>query len=129
MKYKINENDVILRKSDGVWIPKDHNNADYQQFLGDLKIQGMGIVEIDDCGDGVPNDSMWQFVENAEELLRTKYVSDPNYDKLLFDLKCERYAKAKEGKFPYKKKSDAQKIINATPQEVHDAMRHIPMRR
>jgi len=43
--YKINENDTILRKSDGAWIPKDSGNADYQQFIADVKKQGLGIVE------------------------------------------------------------------------------------
>ena len=45
MKYKINENDVILRKSDGAWIPKDADNIDYQQFLNDIKEQGYSIIE------------------------------------------------------------------------------------
>ena len=35
--YKINENDTILRKSDGSWIPKDYGNSDYQQFIADVK--------------------------------------------------------------------------------------------
>ena len=43
--YKINENDTILRKSDGAWIPKDNRNNDYQQFLQDVKEHGIGIVE------------------------------------------------------------------------------------
>ena len=45
MKYKIKEIDVILRKSDGAWIPKDSGNVDYQKFLKDVKEQGIGIVE------------------------------------------------------------------------------------
>jgi len=45
MKYKINENDTILRKSDGAWIPKDSGNVDYQKFLKDVKEEGIGIVE------------------------------------------------------------------------------------
>ena len=45
MKYKINENDVILRKSDGAWIPRDHDNSDYIQFIQDVKEQGLDIVE------------------------------------------------------------------------------------
>ena len=45
MKYKINENDVILRKSDGAWIPKDNDNSDYIQFIQDIKEQGLDIVE------------------------------------------------------------------------------------
>ena len=45
MKYKINENDVILRKSDGAWIPKDPDNTDYLQFIEDVYEQGTEIVE------------------------------------------------------------------------------------
>ena len=45
MKYKINENDTILRKSDCAWIPKDSGNVDYQKFLKDVKEEGIGIVE------------------------------------------------------------------------------------
>ena len=45
MKYKINENDAILRMSDGAWIPKDNNNSDYNQFIADVKEQGISIVE------------------------------------------------------------------------------------
>ena len=37
--------DQIYRKSDGVRIPKDSGNRDYQQFLEDVKEQGLGIVE------------------------------------------------------------------------------------
>ena len=47
--YKIFQNtgllDQIYRKSDGAWIPKDSGNADYKQFLQDIKEKGLGIVE------------------------------------------------------------------------------------
>lgn len=47
--YKIIQNtglpDQIYRKSDSAWIPKDVGNIDYQQFLQDVKEQGLGIVE------------------------------------------------------------------------------------
>ena len=36
--------DQIYRKSDGVRIPKDSGNRDYQQFLQDVKEQGLSIV-------------------------------------------------------------------------------------
>ena len=36
---------IILRKSDGALIPKDHDNTDYQKFIQDVKDQGIGIVE------------------------------------------------------------------------------------
>tara|TARA_B100000965_G_scaffold206362_1_gene172301 strand:- start:1025 stop:1426 length:402 start_codon:yes stop_codon:yes gene_type:complete len=129
VKDELGNLDYIKRKSDNAWIPTDSSNIDYMTYLEDIKKQGMGIVEVDDCGTGKCNCSMWQFSEKAEGLLKTKYGSDSNYNKLLFDLRCEKYAKAKEGKFPYENKSDAMKIIDATPQEVQDAMRHIPLRR
>jgi len=47
--YKIVQNtglpDLIYRKSDKAWIPKDHDNTDYQKFIQDVKDQGIGIVE------------------------------------------------------------------------------------
>ncbi len=45
MKYKIKQNDVILRISDNCFIPKDNGNNDYQQFLQDVKEQGYSIIE------------------------------------------------------------------------------------
>ena len=29
--------DQIYRKSDSAWIPKDHDNTDYQKFIQDVK--------------------------------------------------------------------------------------------
>ena len=44
--YKISLLDeYIIRKSDNACIPKDSGNTDYQQFLLDVKEQGIGIVE------------------------------------------------------------------------------------
>jgi hypothetical protein len=44
--YKISLLDeYIIRKSDNACIPKDSGNRDYQQFLQDVKEQGLGIVE------------------------------------------------------------------------------------
>ena len=47
--YKIVQNpnlpDQIYRKSDKAWIPKDHDNTDYQKFIQDVKEQGTSIVE------------------------------------------------------------------------------------
>ena len=37
--------EFFIRKEDGAWIPKDSGNTDYQQFLLDVKEQGIGIVE------------------------------------------------------------------------------------
>ena len=37
--------DLINRKSDNSWIPRDLGNLAYQQFLQDIKEQGYSIVE------------------------------------------------------------------------------------
>ena len=36
---------VIIRKSDGAFIPKDDSNRDYKQFVDDIYTNGLGIVE------------------------------------------------------------------------------------
>ena len=118
--------DVILRKEDNACIPVDEGNKDYQQFLQDIKTHGMSIVSCDDCGDGVPNDLMWQYLDNAEQLVIDKYGSDS--DKLTA-LREDRYVRAMEAKTPYESKIEAYKIIDATPQEIKDKNRHLPMRR
>ena len=43
--YKIKKHDFILRKSDGAWISKGSGSRGYQQFLQDVKDQGIDIVE------------------------------------------------------------------------------------
>ena len=116
----------IIRLSDSASIPVDSLNRDYQQYIEDIKENGMSIVTCTDCGDGVPNDSMWQYLDNAEELLVNKYGSDS--DKLTA-LREDRYVRAMEAKFPYESMSVASPVINATPQDIKDKNRHLPMRR
>ena len=107
-------------------IPLDNSNRHYQQYLEDIKQHSMSIVSCDDCGDGVPNDSMWQYLDNAEQLIIDKYGSDS--DKLIA-LRENRYVRAMKAKTPYEKKIDAYKIIDATPQDIKDKYKHLPMRR
>jgi len=107
-------------------IPLDKDNTDYQIYLDNIKTHGMSIVTCTDCGDGVPNDSMWQYAENAEQLVINKYGSDQ--DKLTA-LREYKYEAAMKAKFPYEKKIDAYKIIDATPQDIKDKYSHLPMRR
>ena len=107
-------------------IPIDPLNLDYQQYIEDIKSHGMSIVTCTDCGDGVPNDSMWQYLDNAEELLVNKYGSDQ--DKLTA-LREDRYVRAMEAKTPYESMSVARSVIDNTPQEIKDKYRHLPMRR
>ena len=135
INYKLT-NDLIKGVLDGIkkidedgsisFIPHCHDNIDYQNYLEDIKQHGMSIVSCDDCGDGIPNDSMWQYLDNAEQLVIDKYGSDT--DKLTA-LREDRYVKAMTAKFPYENKVEAYKIIDATPQEIKDKNRHLPMRR
>ena len=107
-------------------IPLDEQNRHYQMYLEDIKTNGMSIVEVDDCGDGVPNDSMWQYLDNAEQLVIDKYGSDS--DKLTA-LREYKYVRAMEAKFPYESMNVAGSVIENTPQEIKDKYRHLPMRR
>ena len=129
--YKItgledNRSWTIVRLNDVAYIPIASDNRDYQQYLEDIKTHGMSIVSCTDCGDGIPNDSMWQYLDNAEQLLTDKYGSDQ--DKLTA-LREDRYVTAMKAKTPYEKKIDAYKIIDATPQDIKDKYNHLPMRR
>ena len=62
----------ILRKEDDAFIPLDEDNSDYQTYLKDIQTHGMSIVEVSDCRNGVPDKSMWQYADNAEQLLTDK---------------------------------------------------------
>ena len=131
INYKItglgdNRSWTIVRLNDEAYIPIASDNRDYQQYLQDIKENGMSIVEVDDCGDGEPDKSMWQYVDNAEELLVNKYGSDQ--DKLTA-LREDRYVRAMEAKTPYESMNVAGSVIENTPQEIKDKYRHLPMRR
>ena len=69
---------------------------------------------------------MWQYLDNAEQLVIDKYGSDS--DKLNA-LREDRYVRAMTAKFPYESMSDAGPIIDTTSQEIKDKYRHLPMRR
>ena len=121
---------AVKKESDGIVQivlsnPTSQNHF-YLSYLNDLKNYGTSILICDDCGDGMPNGSMWQYLDNAEQLLIDKYGSDS--DKLTA-LREDRYVRAMEAKFPYEKMTDAAPIINATTQEIKDKYRHLPMRR
>ena len=110
-------------------IPKDEANMDYQQYLEDFKTHGMSILIIDDIGDGVPDESMWQYLDNAEQLLTDKYGSDPSLHDKMTALREDRYVRAMEAKTPYESMKVAGPVIDTTPQEIKDKYRHLPMRR
>ena len=131
IKYKITKQKIFEEiftyiEKNGVNIPMCIGNKDFDQYLEDIKNEGISIVSCDDCGDGVPDESMWQYLDNAEQLLTDKYGGDS--DKLT-TLREDRYVRAMKAKIPYEKKIDAYKIIDATPQDIKDKYNHLPMRR
>ena len=89
----------------------------------------MSIVSCDDCGDGVADKSMWQYLDNAEQLLTDKYASDPSLHDKMTALREDRYVRAMEAKTPYESMKVAGPVIDVTPQEIKDKYRHLPMRR
>ena len=99
-------------------IPFDADNIDYQQYLEDIKTHGMSIVSCDDCGDGAPNDSMWQYLDNAEQLIHDKYHSDPSLHNKITALREHKYVKAMKAEFPYESMTDAGPIIDSTSKEI-----------
>ena len=130
INYKItglgdNRSWTIVR-NDEAYIPIASDNRDYQNYLEDIKTHGMSIVTCTDCGDGAPNGSMWQYADNAEQLVIDKYGSDS--DKLTA-IREDRYVTAMKAKTPYESMRVAGPIIDATPQEIKDKNRHLPMRR
>ena len=129
INYKItgledNRSWTIVRLNDVAYIPIASGNRDYQQYLEDLK-NGVSI-SCTDCGDGVPNDSMWQYLDNAEQLVIDKYGSDS--DKLTA-LREDRYVRAMKAETPYESMKVAGPVIDATSQDLKDKNRHLPMRR
>ena len=135
--YKLNNN-PLTGKIDSVYknldnpphscIPIDEANIDYQQYLQDIKDAGMSIVSCDDCGDGVPNDSMWQYLDNAEQLIHNKYHSDPSLHDKLTALCENKYVRAMKAEFPYESMTDAGPIIDSTPKEIKQKY-NLPLRR
>ena len=119
---------IIIRTEDMAAIPLDSGNKDYQKYLEDLK-NDMSTVTCTDCGDGSPNDSMWQYLDNAEQLLTDKYGSDPSLHDKMTALREDRYVRAMEAKTPYESKGQGLKIIDSTSEEIKQKYRHLPMRR
>ena len=120
---------VAVLKDDVTSIPLDEANADYQRYLEDLKTHGMSILTCTDCCDGEPDKSMWQYLDNAEQLLTDKYGSDPSLHDKMTALREDRYVRAMEAKTPYESMKVAGSVIENTPQEIKDKYRHLPMRR
>ena len=133
--YKIHLT-YLRRISDNLFIPIEEQNNDYQQFKEDLNQYGFSIVEYEDLIQHIPfmddsysDKTIWQFFY-GEDIIQNKYSKDEAEKvKALADLQEHKYVRAMKAKFPYEKKIDAFKIIDATSQEIKDKYRHLPMRR
>jgi len=137
IKYNIHKNMLggiesicINTVIDGVFhgIPIASDNRHYQQYLEDIKTHGMSIVSINDIGYGEPDDSMWQYLDNAEQLIHDKYHSDPSLHDKITALREHKYVRAMKSEFPYESMTDAGPIIDSTPKEIKQKY-NLPIRR
>lgn len=126
-------NGSIKRLSDSTFIPNTPDNIDYQQCIQDIQTHGLSIICCDSLGylcDVYDDNTLWQYLDNAVEIITNKYSSDEGAKvKALADLQEFKYVRAMKAKFPYEKKIDAYKIIDATPQDIKNKYNHLPMRR
>ena len=133
--YKIHLT-YLRRISDNLFIPVEEKNSDYQQFKQDINQYGFSIVEYEDLIQHIPfmddtysDKTIWQFFY-GEEIIQNKYSNDEAAKvKALADLQEYKYVRAMEAKFPYESMKVAGPIIDATPQDIKDMYRHLPMRR
>ena len=90
--------DQIYRKSDNAFIPKDSSNADYQQFLNDVKEQGIGIVEGPTVGVTTAYDIARQVeYPSIEDQLDKIYHSGVNAWKAYIKVIKDKYPKTQVG--------------------------------
>ena len=131
--YKITQFNIIHRLSDNCFIPNDSGNRHYQQYISDIKTYGLDIVtceSIDKKFYMYDEQTTWQYLDNAEQIITNKYDSDEKAKvKALSDHHEFKYVRAMEAKFPYESMKVAAPVIDATPQEIKDKYRHLPMRR
>jgi len=133
--YKIHLT-YIRRISDNLFIPVEEQNSDYQQLKADVNQYGFSIVEYEDLIEHMPfvddnysDKTIWQFFY-GEKIIQNKYSNDEAAKvKALADLQEHKYERAMTAKFPYENKVEANKVIDATPQDIKDKYRHLPMRR
>ena len=126
-------NGSIKRLSDSTFIPNTPDNIDYQQCIKDIQTHGLSIICCDSLGylcDEYDDNTLWQYLDNAVEIITNKYSSDEGAKvKALADLQEHKYVRAMEAKFPYESMTVAGSVIDNTPQIIKDKYRHLPMRR
>ena len=133
--YKIHLT-YIRRISDNLFIPVEEQNSDYQQLKADVNQYGFSIVEYEDLIEHMPfvddnysDKTIWQFFY-GEKIIQNKYSNDEAAKvKALADLQEHKYERAMTAKFPYENKVEANKVIDATPQDIKDKYKHLQMRR
>ena len=126
IRYTIIHDIIIV--DENLSVPLDSANRHYQQYLEDIKTYGMSIVTCTDCWAGIPNDSMWQYLDNAEQLIHDKYHSDPSLHDKITALREHKYVRAMKAEFPYESMTDAGPIIDSTPKEIKQKY-NLPLRR
>ena len=131
--YKITIASMTQRLSDSAWIPNDPANCDYQKIIKDVQTHGLSIISCDalqDDDDNYDDNTFWQYTDKATEIITNKYSNDEGTKvKALADLQEYKYVRAMKAQFPYEKKIDAYKIIDATSQDIKHKYKHLPMRR
>ena len=131
--YKITIASMTQRLSDSAWIPNDPANCDYQKIIKDVQTYGLSIISCDalqDDDDNYDDNTFWQYTDKASEIIANKYSNDEGTKvKAIADLQEYKYVRAMKAQFPYEKKIDAYKIIDATPQDIKDKYNYLPMRR
>ena len=96
--YKIKEDNTILRKSDGAFIPKDTGNSDYQKFLNDVCKNGIEIVEgADYVGVVTYTDARREEYPPIEDQLDKIYHSGVNAWKAEIKVIKDKYPKTQVG--------------------------------
>ena len=104
-----------------------------QKIIKDIQTHGLGIISCDalqDDDDNYDDNTFWQYTDKAVEIITNKYSNDEGSKvKALTDLQEYKYVRAMQAKTPYESMSIASPVINATPQDIKDKYRHLPMRR
>ena len=95
--YKLNENS-IQRLSDNAFIPRAEGNRDYQQFLQDVKVNGISIVEGEDViePDYVALRTGEDGYASIGEQLDMQYKNDGSWEAHILDVKT-RHPKTNTG--------------------------------
>ena len=96
--YKLKENSIIQRTSDNAFIPQADDNRDYQQFLQDVKTQGIGVVEGKDviAPDYVALRIGEDGYASIGEQLDMQYKNDGSWETHILDVKT-RHPKTNTG--------------------------------